>query len=293
MDATDTAGSITNKQPTTMHIIIENQPTDDFKSRLIKQPIPNIQKEQFQSKSSQIDSKKSFQASNGFQTHHDRLVTSYQVMFAHCNVPAIIPASASSAPTEYPVQEAQTGSFRKCRVAQVADSFAQSLRKYPRALPEFARSSEVIERLLSSTLAKRLSKSKKSHSKRNKKNKCLNDVPCLKKHHLYPRRQRIPFDCSKTAAQVAMNVRPTSSGISSPKKHLTDFGFRKMSLLQPMGGGAEVRYLNDVRKCIRDAIKHVWDKNAMVCPKIERRFLQHQKEYHSPNNDMVHLYPYT
>ncbi|XP_045538619.1 uncharacterized protein LOC106709508 [Papilio machaon] len=60
-----------------------------------------------------------------------------------------------------------------------------------------------------------------------------------------------------------------------------------MSLLQPMGGGAEVRYLNDVRKCIRDAIKHVWDKNAMVCPKIERRFLQHQKEYHSPNNDMA------
>ncbi|XP_013177276.1 PREDICTED: uncharacterized protein LOC106124832 isoform X2 [Papilio xuthus] len=283
MDTTDTAVSITNNQPTTMHIIIENQP-DDTKSRLIIQPIPSKQKEQFQSKSSQIDTKKSLQASTGFQTHHDRLVTTYQI--AHCNV---IPASASAGPTEYPVQEAQQGSFRKSRVAQVADSFAQSLRKYPRALPEFARSSEVIERLLSSTLAKRLGKSKKSHSKRNKKTKCHHEVPCLKKLHLYPRRQRIPCDCSKTAAQVAMNVQSTSSGMSSPKKQFTDFGLREMSRLQRMGGGAEVRYLNDVRKCIRDAIKHVWDNDAMVCPEIERRFLQHQKEYHSPNNDMKQL----
>ncbi|XP_013136096.1 PREDICTED: uncharacterized protein LOC106101411 isoform X2 [Papilio polytes] len=280
MDATDTAVSITNNQPTTMHIIIENQPSEDTKSRFIIQPISSIQKEQCQSKSSQIDAKISIQASTGFQTHHDRLVATYQI--AHCNV---ISASASAAPTEYPVQEAQTGSFRKSRVAQVADSFAQSLRKYPRALPEFARSSEVIERLLSSTLAKRLSKSKKSHTKRNKK--CHHEVPCLRKLHLYPQRQRIPCDCSKKAAQVAMNVQPTTSGMSTPKKQLTDFGLREMSRLQRLGRGAEVRYLNDVRKCIRDAIKHVWDNDAMVCPEIERRFLQHQKEYHNANNDMA------
>lgn len=77
-----------------------------------------------------------------------------------------------------------------------------------------------------------VSKSKKSHTKRNKK--CHHEVPCLRKLHLYPQRQRIPCDCSKKAAQVAMNVQPTTSGMSTPKKQLTDFGLRWLFLVSKL-----------------------------------------------------------
>ncbi|CAK1593538.1 unnamed protein product [Parnassius mnemosyne] len=52
--------------------------------------------------------------------------------------------------------------------------------------------------------------------------------------------------------------------------------------VQRMGRGAEVRYLNDMRKCIRDAFRHVCEEESVTCPEIERRFSIHRKEYHSP-----------
>ncbi|CAG5005358.1 unnamed protein product [Parnassius apollo] len=52
--------------------------------------------------------------------------------------------------------------------------------------------------------------------------------------------------------------------------------------VQRMGKDAEVRYFNDVRKCIRDTFRHVCEEETVTCPEIERRLCVHRKEYHSP-----------
>ncbi|XP_068622272.1 putative leucine-rich repeat-containing protein DDB_G0290503 [Battus philenor] len=221
----------------------------------------------------------SFQSENEKQKvdTNNKLVSTYQI--SHCNL--LAPSFPKNTElSKNMANDTALNANRLSRVTHVANSFAESLRKYPERPQNSTCSTELIERILSATLSKRTNKTKKVHPLvRNKKNKCSIEHHVHKSllqtrgrrlsaaHHVTKVDPKVPL----SSTRASMTTPPTTLGLSETPPRV-----------QRMGRGAEVRYINDVRKCIRDAIRHVWSEDNSVCPEIQRRFEIHQKEYHNP-----------
>ncbi|CAH2056539.1 unnamed protein product, partial [Iphiclides podalirius] len=249
---------VENLQGTGLAVTLVNNPRTGLSLDRRTLPLsmsPNFQKTHVVS-TVQTEKEKTPTINSGIQSCDDRFVSSYQV--AHCK---FTPTSPPLAPTEYPRLLSTTTDKKTVRLTHDAHTFVESLRKYPQNFTQLTRSSELIEKVLSASLSKRMIKerAKRAHSAlRSRLTKCMNGN-ANKVIQTYTRSKKE----KKITGSDAIHNAKTNTGKPNLSPTPVDEGLRDVSpRVQRMGRVAEVRYLNDVRKCIRDAFRHVCDNDA-------------------------------
>ncbi|KAG6451588.1 uncharacterized protein LOC115444520 [Manduca sexta] len=171
-------------------------------------------------------------------------------------------------------------------------AFAHSLRKYPSLSPNRSLSTELVQRLLTYTQNKSFSKS--SYHTRNvresspaatkpeKTDKCSKNVQTCTRTK--PERTDKTIN---TPYEIKYQGKPREKSRHSLRDKHPSTAYDYLRRTKPRGWntrGTEVRYLTDVTKYIKDAIRNICDEVPMMCPSVQTRYSHHRRMHHLQTN---------